>query len=252
MNTKERQIIECLQKAAAHFQTNSLSCRQYKSYRSKYAPDLLSASTIGKRWGKWSIAIEKAGLHTGHRTLPRCTRCGKRYTRQDSEQGYCPPCSMIRQTVTSHALQQIRYFSREMIILALQAAAGSERTSLTLSEYRRFVRKQTTGQYASSSTICNRFSSWKAALQAAGLNEPPSIQKLSKSPYTTELLLKTLRTAAEQVDGTLTTPKFSQLYQRPSVTVIRNRFGGWNEALQAAGLYTTESLNSRQEVLQKT
>lgn len=252
MDLKERQIVEALQNAAAHFQMTSLSCRQYNSYRSKYAPNTLSASTIIKLVGNWSIAIEMAGLHTGRRMLPRCTRCGKRYTRQNNQDAYCSSCHTIEQPTNPLSLVQYRQFSQTIILSALQEAANSENDPLTLSKYRRFVRKQASVRYPSSSTISNRFGSWEAALQAAGLKQLARTAQPSKSPYTNEQLLQFLRGAAAKVDGPLTTNKFYHLHQRPSVTVIRNRFGGWNKALQAAGLYTADMLKSKEDFLQNT
>jgi hypothetical protein len=84
--------------------------------------------------------------------------------------------------------------------------------------------------YPSSYTFRNRFGSWNDALQAAGLdpNQPGA--------YSDEELLATLRELAADLGES---PAKSDLQSRddlPSVSTYSERFGNWNDALQAAGL----------------
>jgi hypothetical protein len=89
---------------------------------------------------------------------------------------------------------------------------------------------QTRSDLPSSSTYTQRFGSWNAALEAAGL-EP-----YRRPTFSDEQLLQILRDLAAELGRT---PLLRELQARsdlPSSSVYTRRFGGWNAALQAAGL----------------
>lgn len=64
-------------------------------------------------------------------------------------------------------------------------------------------------------------------------------KRLAKT-YSREDMLKTLREAAELVEGPLTTKAYSTLPgRRPSIELIRTSFDTWSAACEAAGVKTT-------------
>jgi len=92
------------------------------------------------------------------------------------------------------------------------------------------------GRY-SSTTYCDRFGSWNNALRAADLKMS---QGRNRSPdISQEELLNALRELAEELGETPTGPKMDKQGQFSSPTYVR-RFGGWDDALQAAGFEPNE------------
>lgn len=85
------------------------------------------------------------------------------------------------------------------------------------------------GQHGSE-TYTRRFGSWNGAVEAAGLDPNPDRQKRSR-----EELLADLRDAADDL-GRSPTRREMEDYTEADVITFRNRFGSWNEALEAAGL----------------
>ena len=85
-------------------------------------------------------------------------------------------------------------------------------------------RPPTLQEFPSGSTIEQRFGSWNSALEAAGL----PVNKPDKIPD--EILLDRLRAFYNEQSRS---PTYAELL---GATTILTRFGGWNKALQAAGL----------------
>jgi len=242
MNEKDQLAIEALQKAAAYYRTDSLSFNKYKAYRSNYDPLALSASTISKQLGNWSNALHQAGLNTGQGVTCRCTRCGKRLKKEDTNQEYCQKCLLTEPAQINNILKLNGEYSEQAICLALQAAAKSSDSELRVPDYRKFVQQQYPIQYPSHSTVIKTFKTWEAALKAAGLHSIVSKRALSKPVYTENQLIEVLKLAAKQVQSPLTTTKYLQLYSNPSTTLIRQRFGSWSKALKAAGIIKEENV----------
>ncbi|MFC7134345.1 MULTISPECIES: homing endonuclease associated repeat-containing protein [Salinibaculum] len=79
-------------------------------------------------------------------------------------------------------------------------------------------------------TYKNRFESWNQAIEAAGLEPNPNRNERSR-----EALLADLSDAADDLGRSPTRREMSD-YTEYDVVTYRNRFGSWNEALEAAGL----------------
>lgn len=69
--TPDERLIAALQQAARELGVESLSSHLYDEYRAVHAPELPSSSVIRKWLGPWGSAVEKAGLKTSERSLPR-------------------------------------------------------------------------------------------------------------------------------------------------------------------------------------
>jgi hypothetical protein len=83
----------------------------------------------------------------------------------------------------------------------------------------------------SHSTYFNRFASWNAALEAAGLETRPW-----RPDYTDAQLLDVLRDLAAELGRTPTRGDLLARPDLPSPTAYTGHFGNWNAALEAAGL----------------
>lgn len=121
--------------------------------------------------------------------------------------------------------------SDEEILTDIQRTAKKLETDyISISTYKKF------GKY-SQTAIQAHFGTWKNALLLAGLrNErtPAELQFISDEEYSNDL-----RRISEKLD--LDTVKYSdyEKYGKYSATHIIKRFGGWNKALEKAGLNPT-------------
>ncbi|MCD7911016.1 DUF3841 domain-containing protein [Bacillus velezensis] len=96
-------------------------------------------------------------------------------------------------------------------------------------------------------TICNRFGSWKRALEKAGIDP---LGKPKKTIYSNEELISILQDKAKRLGRP---PKYHEVTQ---ATTMAFRFGSWNKALKAAGLnlktfYTIQSLDGWERAKQR-
>ena len=85
-------------------------------------------------------------------------------------------------------------------------------------------------------TYLQRFGTWNAALEAAGL-------ETNRQTYTDKQLLKNLRDLATELKRSPTSRDLDNRCDLASYTTYTNRFGTWNAALEAAGLETLISSN---------
>lgn len=69
--TPDDRLVAALKQAADELSVDVLSSHMYDTYRAEKAPELPSSSVIRKWLGPWADAVEKAGLQTSNRTLPR-------------------------------------------------------------------------------------------------------------------------------------------------------------------------------------
>lgn len=88
------------------------------------------------------------------------------------------------------------------------------------------------GRKPSIATIEDRFGSWSEALKRAGLKPI----KVRNKPYTDEEMLEALRNFYKENGNSISYVAYEQSGKIPSASVIRNRFGSWNEALRKANL----------------
>lgn len=86
------------------------------------------------------------------------------------------------------------------------------------------------GEYWAS-TYRRAFGSWNTALDAVGIDSPPS---QDRQPVSDEALLAELKRVAESSDGTPTTRAMEDHGEHSPNTYIR-RFGSWNNAVTTAG-----------------
>ncbi|WP_263117602.1 DUF3841 domain-containing protein [Bacillus subtilis] len=98
-----------------------------------------------------------------------------------------------------------------------------------------------------SGAICNRFGSWKKALERAGIDLS---RKPKKTVYSNEELIRILQDSAKRLGRP---PKYNEVIQ---ATTMAFRFGSWNKALKAAGLnlktfYTIQSLDGWEKAKQR-
>ena len=105
----------------------------------------------------------------------------------------------------------------------LQQVADELGESPTVRQYREH------GTYTDS-TLRNRFGSWSEALQAAGLDDSGS-----QRPVPTSQLIDELQDLADELGESPTARQMDDRGPRWH-SVYQNRFGSWNEALEAAGL----------------
>jgi len=118
-------------------------------------------------------------------------------------------------------------YSSDDIITAIQAAAEAKSEPLSPDAYEAW--RQSHADYPSKRTCLRRFTSWKAACEAA---EVTAAGISSPDEYTDEELLAALNRASASVDGTITLSQYktwrsNQQSIQPSPATIRQRFGGW-------------------------
>lgn len=96
-------------------------------------------------------------------------------------------------------------------------------------------------------TYANRFGSWNKALKTAGLET--GANKPDGRPLTPEKdLLSDLRSVAE-ITGSAPSERTYRNHGEYAVKTYCNRFGGWNPALQAAGLEPNVEMNLSEKTL---
>jgi transposase len=101
---------------------------------------------------------------------------------------------------------------------------------------------------ASSSAVSSRFGSWNDALKEAGLAEEISKVEGRPKQYSDENLLQMLRWCKEK-HGKCTQDVFNDDEMFPSASVVRRRFGKWQQAKAEAGLDSTRSDRYTEEEL---
>jgi hypothetical protein len=154
-----------------------------------------AASTYVRRFGSWRAALEAAGL-------------GDRYSGQ--------------QVTQKMRGKPARYASREEIIEELQ------RLALTLNRTPRLSDIPANSDLIGTKVVRNRFGSWGAALQAAGLTISPHGRRWSDDDYYENLLAVWTHHGRE--------PTFSEMDKPPSRITsggYESRFGTWGLAKQA-------------------
>jgi hypothetical protein len=81
------------------------------------------------------------------------------------------------------------------------------------------------------SAMYTHFDGWEAALEAAGVDRTSPTKQ-----YTKNQLLDDLRRVAEELDSFPPTTTEYKTHGNASVTTMRDRFDGWNNAVETAGM----------------
>ena len=89
-------------------------------------------------------------------------------------------------------------------------------------------------------TFVNIFGSWSNALEEAGFDRPKRGSKINQ-----EDLIDELQRLAADLDKPPTVAEMDEIGEYSSVT-YHNRFGSWNDALEAAGLTTGKPASETQ------
>lgn len=97
--------------------------------------------------------------------------------------------------------------------------------------------------YPSGPTVTTRFGSWNAALEEAGLET--NVDSKWNGKYVDEETVKEqLHKFVEKEEESLTYENFDDNKEYPSSKVVGDRFGTWNEGLEAAGIGTNRELHT--------
>lgn len=203
----------------------------------------MSSSTVHRQFGSWTAAIKQAGLTPNTETtkIPRDDLIAElRRLRKEVDQ-----IPTIDQMDEYGAYAYITYYERfgswkAALEEAFEEIPDREWEHVSdgelLAELRRLSgendgRPRMTdvkehGSHALT-TYISRFGSWRAAVEAAGFEPPPS------QDVTTEELLAELRHLHTQL-GARPTTTLVRKHGEYSVQTYYNRFGSWSNALEAA------------------
>ena len=203
-----------------------------------------SVAPYYKYFDSWNAAIEAAGCEArpSHKSRSReelvdelqriADECGDKPTQADIEtHGVVSPQTYVNRFGSLNtALEEAGFeprtmgtkIPRETLCEALRTLADELDRPPTASDMR------THGPYGEG-TYVNRFGSWNAAREAAGIDDPPP------TTYTDQQLIDTLQALADDLGHTPTTTEMNER-GRYSARPYRDRFGSWDAALEAAGL----------------
>ena len=220
--------------------------------------DLPDPCTYQERFGTWSRALERAGFGQGPRRytkdelIERLREAGKVLGRMPKREEFgrlegfpCPAVYTKYFGSWNKALRtagfrprRCRYSDDQLLKLLAKAAKKLGRTP-------RLSDVEGMDGYPHPQIYRNRFGSFRAAVQRAGL-EPRTAEW---SELTDEEALELLRRAAERIDRSPTQKDLLDRGGSPPPCFYATRFGSWNAALGKAGLtprrrarYTSDDL----------
>jgi hypothetical protein len=222
------ELIADLQQIAAEH-GEPLSSTTYKEYGSH---DLL---TVTNRFGSWDEALIEAGLEKNTVSNDDIIADLQKVAanqgepldfRTYREHGICDPVTVERRFGSWNeglieAGIKTNTITNDDLITDLQKVAADHGEPLTIATYDEY------GSY-SQGAVYDRFKSWDAALQEAGIR--------SNEATADEVVADLQQTAAEH--GEPLTGSTYEEYGSYSVSTVRNRFGSWSEGLIEAGLET--------------
>jgi hypothetical protein len=161
----------------------------------------IGIATVLNRFGSWNQAVQAAGLDSATRAVK-------------ADRG---------KVTAKDVVKEIRRVAYEL-----------RKDSLTQREFRQYGR-------FSSSVVLSRFGSWADAEQAAFLDpgsEASQPEAHQKKISENEIIEEIRRVAGILQTTQLTQTQFRE-HGRIGCSTVRNRFGSWNQAIQAAGLDAT-------------
>ncbi len=161
----------------------------------------IGLNTLRRRFGSWREILDRGGA--GH---------------------------MFRWSAEASArIAQAKHPDDELLGELRRVAKLIEKPVLLMPDFRRYSK-------VSPGTIRQRFGTWHAALERAGIPEMPPRSFANRVKYSNEEMLAELRRVAELVGK----PALIQLdFNEHSVMcgrAVLRRFGGWRKALESAGL----------------
>lgn len=139
---------------------------------------------------------------------------------------------------------QKKKYSNEDLVAILQETSGAVGGIVSVAAYNAYAsgRVMEDGRpWPTHQAIAQRFGRWNEALRAAGLRCNESSAITGAFLFEPEHCIDALRSAARELGHTPTLREYDEIARAshgalPSVATVRNRCGGWTEALEAAGL----------------
>jgi hypothetical protein len=136
-----------------------------------------------------------------------------------------------------------RRYSDEDLTAFLREAGTAAGGRLSGSAYGAFARGRRTADgrpWPTEQTAANRFGSWRAAVQAAGLGAYPSFGGLRRR-FSREQCVEAVRLMGERLERTPSRGEYERCAREsagglPSVATVGVRCAGWSEALRSAGV----------------
>jgi hypothetical protein len=199
---------------------------RYRRYvqLAQQSDDLPSGAIVRSRLGLWSqIAAELTRRRVGGRQRSASGRQGSEPERRGAE---------IRPRVSLPA-RPTKAFTDERLIAGVRAVGESVGHMPQCGEYKRLVKEL---GLASFSTVCIRFGSWSAALEAAGY-EPVAQNRTYAKKWDEQACWAALDRVAGEL-GDL--PRYSHYEQLstgrddlPSGAMLRQRLGPWSQIAAA-------------------
>jgi hypothetical protein len=158
----------------------------------------IGIATILNRFGSWNQAVQTAGLDA----KPRSSKADRgKVTEKD-------------------VVKEIRRVAYEL-----------HADTLTQREFRQYGR-------FSLSVVVGKFGSWDSAVQAAFIDSGPVEPQAEEGHkrFTEDEIIEEIRRVAAIEQTTKLTQRQFREHGRIGCSTVKNRFGSWNQAVQAAGL----------------
>lgn len=262
-NVADDDLIADLKRVAQDLRKSSVTVDEYNE-RGRFRN-----TTLFRRFGSWSNALERAGLNKARNLHPKRAsddalladlkriaaelhKLNVSRAEYNARGDFDSATLMRRFGSWSKALEKAtpnpepnivtwkgRIPDDVLLIDLKRVAAELRRSRLTMTEYDEH------GQF-SSATLSERFGSWYKALEKAALDKTRNIH--AKRILDHELLADLKRVAQELHKSSVTTDEYNERGRFSSVT-LAERFGSWFKALEQAGLNKTRNLNISNEEL---
>lgn len=135
-------------------------------------------------------------------------------------------------------------YANEELLECLKVASRQLGGVLTTSSYSEFIGGRTLNDgrpWPSHQSLQLRFGSWRGALQQAGLRANPTSAISGQRIFGSGHCIDAVRHVGREVGHTPTAAEYDHVARAsqgglPSLATVRNRLGGWLNALRAAGL----------------
>jgi predicted transcriptional regulator len=137
-----------------------------------------------------------------------------------------------------------KLYTNEELLECLKMASGQLGGVLTASAYSEFIRDRALSDgrpWPSHQALQLRFGSWREALRQAGLRANPASAIAGQRIFEAAHCIDAVRHVARELGHSPTAAEYDLMARAsrgglPCVATVRRRFGGWLDALGAAGL----------------